>query len=139
MLLINNMKNCFCCHEEVGNGMGWGNFCSHECQSRGKDGKGLRWKGGRRMSWNGYVLIFSPNHPNAVNKCVREHRLVMEKYLGRYLEKYEKVHHINKIKTDNRIENLELFSSQSEHLRREHEDGTYRNHLEVLHFQNRYA
>lgn len=81
------------------------------------------WKGGRRIGSDGYVLIYKPDHPRAHKRtrCVREHILVMEKHLGRYLNKGEVVHHINHVKTDNRIENLKLVESNGEHFRKHHQ------------------
>lgn len=58
---------------------------------------------------NGYVVLII----NGIR--IREHRYVMEKYIGRKLNDYEHVHHINFIRDDNRIENLFLFSSGSKH------------------------
>jgi len=68
----------------------------------------------------GYILCFEPTHPNKNSGSrVFEHRLVMEKKLGRYITKNEQVHHINKIKDDNRPENLYLVKNHKEHKNRE--------------------
>lgn len=66
----------------------------------------------------GYWLLHAPNHPNCrKDGLIMEHRLIMEKKLGRYLKPEEIAHHINKDITDNRPENLELIKNQSQHLK----------------------
>lgn len=76
------------------------------------------WRGGRTIDPDGYVLVWIPSHPHASRHgYVREHRLVMEKHLGRYLTKKEVVHHIDDDKQHNVIENLECFEHNAEHLR----------------------
>ena len=75
------------------------------------------WKGGRIKNIQGYIWCLAPDHPNRNSRgYVLEHRLVMENHLGRMLYPKEVVHHVNGIKDDNRIENLELFSNNREHV-----------------------
>jgi len=81
-----------------------------------KAGKCGNWKGGKYRTNQGYIYKKAHGHPNTDrNNYVFEHRLVMEKHLGRYLTKKEMVHHINGKKDDNRLENLKLFQNQQEH------------------------
>ncbi|KKK55274.1 hypothetical protein LCGC14_3076200, partial [marine sediment metagenome] len=80
------------------------------------------WKGGKRTTTAGYVLIslevVDPFwHPmNNGRNAVLEHRLVMAEHLGRCLHKWEIVHHKNHIRDDNRIENLQLLPDKGTHM-----------------------
>src|ERR1700757_3616663 len=77
------------------------------------------WSGGEYINDQGYRYILSPDHPyKGIRGYVREHRLVMEKYLGRYLDPQEDVHHIDHNKLNNDINNLELFPTRAAHLKK---------------------
>lgn len=82
------------------------------------------WKHGRIFQKCGRVLTPAPiGHPNARTYSYKkigrilEHRLVMEKHLGRYLDPIEVVDHIDECVIHNDVKNLRLFSSNGEHLR----------------------
>jgi len=108
-------------------------FCSSRCSHDWSKENGTRrganngsWKGGRMLDASGYVLLKFPEHPDSNNLgYVREHRLVMEQSIGRYLTKEEVVHHLNEIKDDNRIENLELMT-RTQHIDHHHEERAKR-------------
>ena len=75
------------------------------------------WKGGRMSDGKGYILMYAPDHPYAdSNRRVREHRLVMEQTLGRYLLPGEVVDHIDGHTENNHPSNLRVFASNAEHL-----------------------
>ena len=89
-------------------------YCSRACYDHHRrehpDIANPNWKGGKYKSGDGYILVLVRDHPFAdKHRRVPEHRLVMEKHLGRYLKPNEEVHHKNGIRDDNRIENLELW------------------------------
>jgi hypothetical protein len=84
--------------------------------------KHYRWKGGIIVS-NGYHYLLDRTHPKANSKgYIKYSHVLMEKHLGRPLEPDETVHHINGNKLDDRIENYELFSNNSEHMKSCHSD-----------------
>ena len=73
------------------------------------------WKCGRHIDSNGYIHIYTerdnPYYSMAnVDHYISEHRLVMAGHLDRCLQSWEIVHHLNGIKDDNRIENLQLVT-----------------------------
>lgn len=79
--------------------------------------KNPNWKGGKLLKRNGYIQIYMPEHPQCNSRgYIYEHRLIMEKNIGRYLEKYEVVHHIDFNKCNNNISNLMIVTPQ-EHIR----------------------
>jgi len=95
----------------------WCKLWNIKCQRTGPRGGDQHhaWKGGTKIV-NGYKYVYMPNHLNCTkNKYVLEHRLVMEKKLGRLLHKKEIVHHIDGNPLNNIPENLDLFSMTNEH------------------------
>jgi len=89
----------------------------NRCLKIAQSGGQTRWKN-HIYSYmaNGYRMIKVVNHPFANKRgYVYEHRLAMEKELGRYLQPQEVIHHIDGIKLNNKIKNLKLFSTTNEH------------------------
>jgi len=81
-----------------------------------KGSKNVNWKNGRYKISYGYIVVLKSNHPFCdYAGYVYEHRLVVEKQISRYLLPTEHCHHLNKIKDDNRPENLMAFISNSAH------------------------
>lgn len=73
------------------------------------------------MSGSGYRMVYVGRGKPGTTKggYAYEHRVVMERHLGRPLKKGERVHHVNGVKTDNRVENLEVLT-HAEHMREHH-------------------
>lgn len=106
-------------------------FCDSECMAKGYKGinlsgffkkgnkgeKCINFRNGTQEE-NGYIAVLAPDHPHAQSKgYVYQHRLVMEKHIGRYLTPEEVVHHIDFDRKNNSIDNLMLFENDVEHHR----------------------
>jgi len=90
-------------------------FC-HSCTTKRE--RSYNWKGGRSATGTGYYYVLPDvedggffdqmmNHKG----YILEHRYVVAKHLGRCLHPWEIIHHKNHIRGDNRIENLQLVST----------------------------
>lgn len=80
--------------------------------------KNHQWKGGR-IKRDGYILVNKRDHPFADKRgYVREHRLVWEQHHNAMLLPWAHCRHLNSVKDDNRIENLQAMMHR-EHTRLE--------------------
>lgn len=91
---------------------GWGMPVSKETAQKIREAqignKNHAWRGGK-YEQEGYVFIKDHTHPNRNSQnYISEHRVIIEKNIGRYLYPWELVHHKNGIRNDNRVENLEI-------------------------------
>ena len=89
-------------------------FCSRTCSAKWmwENGQENRFIQAGESRSRTYRWVWKPGHPMAAkNGLIPEHRFLMAEYLGRLLEKSERVHHINGNKKDNRIENLEVMKA----------------------------
>jgi hypothetical protein len=115
-----NIKYCKVCGEVA--------ICKNLCEKHygrlWRNGDPLKTKHTLKIFRDGYAFIKNWNHPKTgATGYMREHRLIMEKILNRYLLPEEIVHHKNGVKNDNRPDNLELIENQSKHINQYHNNS----------------
>lgn len=117
-------KQCEVCGKSFHPRKASSRFCSRPClwkTNGGHNRKPETWWINQKGYIEGRVWI------NGMQIKVKKHRWIIEQHLGRKLSKHDDVHHKNGIKTDNRIENLEVIShsdhSRLTNLSRKHKRG----------------
>lgn len=103
-----NTRVCLMCGKQYISSRASRKVCSTECAHKYRSACAEH----KVYMENGYLV----EHHKGYNKKgnAKQHRMIVEEYIGRKLEPYEVVHHINGVKTDNRIENLQVMTA-SEH------------------------
>lgn len=132
--LLFNPPKCRHCGKTVERRSSRAVFCNRTCHHRWWSGKNhYKWKGGRKLHSEGYVYVMQKDHPCADRfGYVLEHRILVERHLLKTnpfsehitiidgiptLKRSVVIHHKNGVKHDNRIRNLLILSSQSEHMK----------------------
>ena len=89
--------------------------------------------GGHTVAYGGYIFELCPDHPKANPfGFVPQHRLVVERRLGRYLAPGQQVHHFDENKLNNDPSNLEVLT-RSEHMRHHRKMDHAKTHTPLTH------
>lgn len=76
-------------------------YCTRYCRVWGPSSVARVIHGDSRVHSGGYTLLYCPWYPRGKGSYVYEHRVVMERKLGRLLASDEHVHHRNGVRSDN--------------------------------------
>lgn len=128
---VKRVKTEICCSKECSNKLKETTYLKENNSQYGLTGdKNSSFKGSEIISNYGYILEYCPGHPKPCDlsvktERVRQHRLVIERNYQNFDSKYFEeingwvvlkdeydVHHINEIKTDNRLENLQILTRE---------------------------
>lgn len=142
--VIKKIKSIPCCSKECANKLKESTYLGENNHQFGLTGdKNSSFTGKEILSNYGYILEYCPGHPRPCDNSVktprvRQHRLVIERNYDKFDPKYfdnisgwmvlkecYDVHHINGIKTDNRLENLQILT-RSEHTKLHEQLTKYR-------------